>query len=180
MSPVVAHTGRVSDSTDAPPGSGQCVSIGGERDKVDHILMSVLLNVIWVVFGGFWLFLGYVFFGAVSILFIVTIPASVACFRIATFVLWPFGQAVIRKPGAGAGSAIMNIVWFIVAGFWLALSHVATALLQTMTIIGIPLAIGNLKLIPVTCFPFGKMVVSKRELAYRDAVVVAGLDLPGR
>ena len=53
----------------------------------------------------------------------------------------------------------MNFVWFIIAGFWLALGHVATAFAQAITIIGIPLAIANLKLIPITCFPFGKMVI---------------------
>ena len=62
-------------------------------------------------------------------------------------------------PGAGAGSALMNFVWFIIAGVWLAIGHVITAFFQAITIIGIPLAIANLKLIPITCFPFGKMVI---------------------
>lgn len=142
--------------------------------------MAVLLNLLWVVFGGFWLFLGYVFFGMFSIIFIVTIPAAIACFRIASFVLWPFGQAVVRKPGAGAGSFLMNAVWFVVAGLWLSILHVVTAVTLMLTIVGIPLALGNLKLVPVTCFPFGKMVVSKREIAHYDAVYSTGLDYPGR
>lgn len=121
--------------------------------------MRFLLNVIWLVFGGFWLFLGYIFAGIVACLFIVTIPAGVACFRIAAYVLWPFGRRVVPIPGAGAGSALMNFVWFIIAGVWLAIGHVITAFFQTITIIGIPLAIANLKLIPITCFPFGKMVI---------------------
>ena len=121
--------------------------------------MRFLLNVIWLVFGGFWLFLGYIFAGIVACLFIVTIPAGVACFRIAAYVLWPFGKRVVPIPGAGAGSALMNFVWFIIAGVWLAIGHVITAFFQAITIIGIPLAIANLKLIPITCFPFGKMVI---------------------
>lgn len=121
--------------------------------------MRFLLNVIWLVFGGFWLFLGYIFAGIVACLFIVTIPAGVACFRIAAYVLWPFGKRVVPMPGAGAGSALMNFVWFIIAGVWLAIGHVITAFFQAIMIIGIPLAIANLKLIPITCFPFGKMVI---------------------
>lgn len=121
--------------------------------------MRFLLNVIWLVFGGFWLFLGYIFAGIVACLFIVTIPAGVACFRIAAYVLWPFGRRVVPIPGAGAGSALMNFVWFIIAGVWLAIGHLITAFFQAITIIGIPLAIANLKLIPITCFPFGKMVI---------------------
>ena len=121
--------------------------------------MRFLLNIIWLVFGGFWLFLGYIFAGIVACLFIVTIPAGVACFRIAAYVLWPFGKRVVPMPGAGAGSDLMNIVWFLIAGVWLAIGHVLTAFAQAITIIGIPLAIANLKLIPITCFPFGKMVI---------------------
>lgn len=121
--------------------------------------MRTVLNVIWVVLGGFWLALSYVFAGVIACLFIVTIPAGVASFRIAGYVLWPFGREVVEKPGAGAGSALMNVVWFVVAGVWLALGHISTAAAQAITIIGIPLAIANVKLIPVTCFPFGKQVV---------------------
>ena len=121
--------------------------------------MRTLLNIIWFFFGGLPLFLGYLLAGVVACIFIVTIPAGVACFRIAGYVLWPFGKRVIDKPGAGAGSALMNIVWFVVAGLWLAIGHVTTAAAQAVTIVGIPLAIANLKMIPITCFPFGKAVI---------------------
>ena len=125
--------------------------------------MAFLLNVIWVVFGGFWLCLEYLFVGVIALIPIITIPASFACFRIAGYVLWPFGRTVVRQPRAGAGSAAMNIVWFLIAGLWLAIGHIITAAAMAITIIGIPLAVANLKLIPVTCFPFGKIVVSKRQ-----------------
>ncbi len=121
--------------------------------------MRFLLNVIWLVFGGFALFLGYILAGIVACIFIITIPAGVACFRIAAYVLWPFGKRVVPMPGAGSGSDLMNIVWFLIAGVWLAIGHILTAFAQAITIIGIPLAIANLKLIPITCFPFGKMVI---------------------
>ena len=125
--------------------------------------MAFLLNVIWVVFGGFWLCLEYVFVGVIALIPIITIPASFACFRIAGYVLWPFGRTVVRQPSAGVGSAAMNIVWFLIAGLWLAIGHIVTSAAMAITIIGIPLAVANLKLIPVTCFPFGKIVVSKRQ-----------------
>ena len=104
--------------------------------------MRTLLNIIWVVFGGFWLFLSYLFFGLIACLLIVTIPAGVASFRIAAYVLWPFGREVVPAPGAGAMSGISNIIWFLVAG--------------------LPLAVANIKLIPVTCFPFGKQIIETR------------------
>lgn len=127
--------------------------------------MRTLLNLIWLVFGGFWLALGYIAFGLIACVFIITIPAGVASFRMAAYALWPFGKTVVARPGAGSGSAIMNIIWFLVAGLWLAIGHITTAVAQAVTIIGIPLAIANLKMIPVTCFPFGKVIVDSRSAA---------------
>ena len=118
--------------------------------------MRTLLNIIWFFFGGLPLFLGYLLAGVVACIFVVTIPAGVACFRIAGYVLWPFGKRVIDKPGVGACSGLMNI---LVAGLWLAIGHITTAAAQAVTIVGIPLAIANLKMIPITCFPFGKAVI---------------------
>ncbi|MFT0848321.1 YccF domain-containing protein [Actinomycetaceae bacterium L2_0104] len=139
--------------------------------------MGLLLNLIWVVFGGFWLFLGYVVFGLLALIPIVTIPASLASFRIAGYVLWPFGRCVVRQPGAGTGTALMNIVWFLIAGLWLAIGHLVTAAFQAITIIGIPLAVANIKLIPVTCFPFGKMVISKRQAQLRGISMLGEVTL---
>lgn len=121
--------------------------------------MRTLLNIIWVLFGGWALFLGYLLAGLVACLFIITIPAGVACMRIAVYALWPFGREVVPVPGAGTMSEVSNVIWFLVAGLWLAIGHVLTAAAQAVTIIGIPLAIANIKMIPVTCFPFGKQIV---------------------
>lgn len=123
--------------------------------------MKTLLNIIWVVFAGFELFLAYVLAGVVACIFIVTIPVGVASFRIAGYIIWPFGREVVKQPGAGVGSSLMNGLWFIIAGWWLALGHVITGIGLAITIIGIPLAVANFKLIPVTCFPYGKMVVDE-------------------
>ena len=122
--------------------------------------MRTLLNIIWVITGGIWLSLGYFFFGLLACVLVVTIPAGVASFRMANYALWPFGRTVVEKPGAGAMSGLSNVMWFFVAGLWLAAGHIATAAAQAVTIIGIPLAIANVKMIPVTCFPFGKEIVS--------------------
>ena len=129
--------------------------------------VKTLLNLIWLIFAGFWLALGYIFFGIIACILVVTLPAGVACFRIANYVLWPFGREVVPAPGAGAMSGVSNIIWFLVAGLWLAIGHITTALAQAITIIGIPLAIANIKMIPVTCFPFGKQIVSSDQVYYR-------------
>ncbi|TDT33944.1 YccF domain-containing protein [Naumannella halotolerans] len=126
--------------------------------------MRTILNLIWLVLGGFWLALGYIAFGVLACLLIVTIPFGVASFRMASYALWPFGKAVVDKPSAGVGSGLANVIWFLIAGVWLAIGHVTTAVAQAVTIIGIPLAIANLKMIPVTCFPFGKMIVNSDSL----------------
>lgn len=121
--------------------------------------MRTLLNLIWLFVAGIWLAAAYIFFGLIACIFIITIPAGIACFRMASYALWPFGRTVVDDPSAGAASAVSNIVWFLVAGLWLAIGHLTTAAAQAVTIIGIPLAIANVKMIPVTCFPFGKMIV---------------------
>lgn len=126
-----------------------------------------MLNIIWFAFGGFALALGYFLFGIIACLFIVTIPAGVASFRMANFALWPFGRSVVQpRSGTGGMSTLSNIIWFIVAGLWLAIGHVATAAAQAVTIVGIPLALANLKMIPVTCFPFGRKIVNSDEIPF--------------
>ena len=130
--------------------------------------MRTLLNIIWLVFGGFWLALLYGLAGVVLCVLIITIPLGVASFRMASYALWPFGRAVVPKPGAGAGSVVLNVVWIVLAGWWLALGHVLTAVAQALTILGIPLAIANLKMIPISLVPYGKQIVSTDALQPGD------------
>jgi uncharacterized membrane protein YccF (DUF307 family) len=124
-------------------------------------LVRTLLNIIWFIFSGFWLWLAYMLAGVICCVLIVTIPWGIASFRIANYVAWPFGREVVEKPTAGFWSLIGNIIWFVVAGWWLAVAHVTTAIALCITIVGIPLAIANLKLIPVTLLPLGKQIVDK-------------------
>lgn len=126
--------------------------------------MRFLLNVIWLLTGGIWLALSYVLFGLLACIFIVTIPIGVASFRMASYAFWPFGRTVVETPRSGAVSAVANVIWFIVAGLGIAVTHVTTAAAQAVTIIGIPLAIANIKMLPVTMFPFGKKIVDSRAV----------------
>jgi uncharacterized membrane protein YccF (DUF307 family) len=121
--------------------------------------MRNLLNIIWLLLCGLWLSLGYLLAGVICCLLIITIPFGLASFRIADFTIWPFGRRLERRADAGAPSTIGNIIWFVFAGWWLALAHLATAVALAITIIGIPLALANLKLIPVSLAPLGRVIV---------------------
>jgi uncharacterized membrane protein YccF (DUF307 family) len=125
--------------------------------------MRVLLNVIWFVFAGLWIAIGYAIAALIMFILIITIPFGVAALRIGIFALWPFGKTVVRRADAGAGSAIGNVLWFLLAGWWLIILHVVTGVLLCLTIIGIPLGLANFKLIPVTFRPFGRDIVSIEE-----------------
>jgi uncharacterized membrane protein YccF (DUF307 family) len=122
--------------------------------------MRVILNVIWLVFAGFWLAILYVLAGIIACILIITIPFGLAAFRIAAFALWPFGRRIVRRSGAGAGSTIGNILWIILFGWWLALGHLLTGIALCLTIIGIPLGLGNFKLIAVSLTPLGREIIS--------------------
>jgi uncharacterized membrane protein YccF (DUF307 family) len=121
--------------------------------------MRPILNVVWLIFGGLWLALGYFLAGILCFILIVTIPFGFAAFRIGMYALWPFGYTVVDKPGARPGALIGNVIWVILCGIWLAIGHVLSAIAMAITIIGIPLAVANLKLIPVSLFPLGKEIV---------------------
>jgi uncharacterized membrane protein YccF (DUF307 family) len=122
--------------------------------------MRFILNVLWLIFGsGILLAIGYAFAGLICFALIITIPFGVASFRLANYSLWPFGRTLVTKPSAGVASAVANVIWIIVAGWWLALAHVLTGIAQCVTIIGIPFGIANFKLAPAALVPLGHEVV---------------------
>ena len=123
--------------------------------------MRTVLNIIWFIFSGFWLWLAYMLAGIICCVLIITIPWGIASFRMASYAAWPFGRELVDKPTAGILSFLGNVIWVIVAGWWIALTHVATGILLCITIIGIPLGIANFKLIPVSLMPLGKQIVRK-------------------
>ncbi len=122
--------------------------------------LNLVLNVLWLIVSGFWLAVGYAVAGVLMFILIVTIPFGIASFRLAGFVLWPFGRTLIRRPEAGAASAIGNVVWFILAGLWIAIAHLALGVALCITIIGIPFGWANIKLAAVAIAPLGKDIVS--------------------
>ena len=125
--------------------------------------MRLILNIIWFVLCGLWMAIGYALAAVICFILIITIPFGVAAWRIGVFALWPFGKKVVAKPTAGAGSAVGNVVWILVAGIWLALGHLTTGVALCLTIIGIPLGLANFKLIPVSLAPLGREIVSSDD-----------------
>src|SRR5215468_4124667 len=124
--------------------------------------MRVILNIIWLVLCGIWMAIGYAVAGLICfVLFflVITIPFGIAAFRIAGYVLWPFGRTIDRRPGAGLGSLIGNILWIILFGWWLAVGHLVSGILLCLTIIGIPLGLASFKIIPITLVPLGVRIV---------------------
>lgn len=123
---------------------------------------SVVLNVLWVLLAGFWLFLGYVMSGLVMCVTIVGIPFGIQSFKLAGFAFWPFGRVVMPRAGGSPSLRVVgNVLWFLFAGIWLALTHAITGLILCATVIGIPLGIANFKLIPLAIAPFGRDIVKK-------------------
>ena len=125
--------------------------------------MRLILNIVWLIFGGLWLALGYLLAALICFVLIITIPFGFASLRIAAYALWPFGRTIVEKPGPRPGALIGNVIWVILFGIWLAIGHVITAVAMAITIIGIPLALANLKLIPVSLMPLGKEIVPTNE-----------------
>jgi uncharacterized membrane protein YccF (DUF307 family) len=121
--------------------------------------MRVILNVIWLVLCGLWMAIFYVVAGALACVLIITIPFGIAAFRIANYVLWPFGRMIEPRRDAGADALIGNIIWILLFGWWLAIGHLTTGLLLCLTVIGIPLGIANFKIIPVSLVPLGTRIV---------------------
>jgi uncharacterized membrane protein YccF (DUF307 family) len=121
--------------------------------------LRLILNVIWFVLHGWLLALAYLLAGLIACLLVVTIPFGIAAFRLAGFAAVPFGRTTVSAPGAGAGSAIGNALWFLLIGWWLALLHVVAGIAYCVTIIGIPFGLALFKLALVGLFPLGKRVV---------------------
>ena len=121
--------------------------------------MRTLGNILWFLLAGLWLAIGYAVAGLIAFILIVTIPFGIASFRLAGFVIWPFGRTVVWQREAGVWSVIGNIIWVLVVGWELAIAHLVAGLLLFITIIGIPLGVACWKMIPLALFPLGREVV---------------------
>ena len=123
--------------------------------------LSLLLNVLWLALGGLPAALGWVIAAGLMALTIIGLPWTFAALRIALYTLLPFGMEMRSRPDAGVFSALGNIVWFVLAGWWLALAHLLIAVALAITIIGLPLAWAHLKLAGASLAPVGTEVVER-------------------
>jgi len=134
-------------------------------------VMSLLLNLLWIVFGGLWMALAWVVAAILMAITIIGLPWARAAFNIALYTLLPFGQRAVSRAeytgredlGTGPLGLIGNLVWLVIAGWWLALLHLMTAVLLAVTIIGLPFAWAHIKLAGLALWPIGKMIVPSDE-----------------
>ncbi len=132
-------------------------------------LFSVFLNLLWILFGGLWMALAWVLAGLIMAITIVGLPWARAAFNIASYTLLPFGRVAVSREevqghedlGTGALGTLGNLIWLVLAGWWLALAHILTAIALAITLIGIPFAWAHLKLVPLSLWPIGKMILDR-------------------
>ncbi len=121
--------------------------------------MNLLGNLIWLIFGGLAAALGYLFGGIVLCISVIGIPWGLQCFKLAGFVLWPFGRQVVSNTvNTGCLSLICNIIWLLCGGIYAAIVHVIFGIILFCTIIGIPFARQHFKLVEISLMPFGKTI----------------------
>jgi len=123
--------------------------------------MRMILNLIWLVLCGLWMAIAYAVAGLLCFLLfflVITIPFGIAAFRIANYVLWPFGRTITPRRDSGVGSLIGNVIWIVLFGWWLAIGHLVTGVLLCLTVIGIPLGLANFKIIPISLLPLGVQI----------------------
>ena len=128
--------------------------------------LSLLLNILWIVFGGLWMAAGWIVAAVIMAITIIGLPWARAAFNIASYALLPFGRKAVSRAehlgthdiGTGPFGLLGNIVWLVLAGWWLALGHLLTAILWAVTILGIPFAWAHLKLAGIELWPIGKMI----------------------
>lgn len=129
--------------------------------------VSIFLNIVWLLLGGLWMAFGWLVAAVIMAITIIGLPWARAAFNIAAYTLLPFGQKAVRRDaltgqsdaGTGALGLIGNLIWLLLAGWWLALAHVITAVILAVTIIGIPFAWAHLKLAGIALWPIGKTIV---------------------
>jgi uncharacterized membrane protein YccF (DUF307 family) len=129
--------------------------------------LSLLLNILWIIFGGLWMAVGWIVAAIIMAITIIGLPWARAAFNIASYTLLPFGRKAVsraehlgtRDIGTGTFGLLGNIVWLVLAGWWLALGHLLTAILWAVTIVGIPFAWAHFKLAGIALWPIGKTIV---------------------
>lgn len=132
-------------------------------------MIRFIMNILWLVLGGLWMGLGWYIAGLIMLLSIIGIPWAKACFVIGSFAFWPFGKEVVRRDsvtgrsdvGTGVLGLLGNVIWFLFGGLWLTIGHLLAALVNFVSIIGIPFGLQHLKLATICLAPIGKTVVER-------------------
>lgn len=131
--------------------------------------VNFLMNILWLILGGFWMAIGWYLAGVVMAITIIGLPWARACFVLGNLSMWPFGKEVVDRRdvsghdiGTGTLGFVGNVIWFVLAGVWLAIGHLLAAVANFITIIGIPFALQHLKLAGLALAPIGKTVIDKR------------------
>ena len=130
-------------------------------------VMPLFLNILWIVFGGLGMAVGWLIAAVVMAITIIGLPWARAAFNIAAYTLLPFGQRAVNREavtgrgdfGTGIFGLIGNVIWLVLAGWWLAIGHLLAALALAITIVGIPFAWAHLKLAGIALWPIGKVIV---------------------
>jgi uncharacterized membrane protein YccF (DUF307 family) len=139
------------------------VSLAPYGEKGD--LVKTILNIVWLLLAGLWLAFGYLLAALLLAITIVGLPFAKQALKLAHYALWPFGRTLIQSPERNKSvSIVANILWFVLAGWWLALAHLITGCLLCLTVIGIPLGVADLKMAGAALVPFGREVVRTRDL----------------
>ena len=141
--------------------------------------MRAVLNVLWLILAGLWMALAYLVAGVLMCITIIGIPFGVQAFKLAGYALWPFGRTLVPTQRHGGLSVIGNILWFILAGWWLALGHLFTGILLCLTIIGIPLGVASFKMAGAALVPFGKEIKRIKDLGQvPEGAIAVGEESP--
>ena len=137
--------------------------------------MRFLLNLIWLILAGLWLAIEYVIAAVLLAITVVGLPFAKQALKLAGYALWPFGRTLIPSAARSVSlSVVGNVLWFVLAGWWLALSHLVTGCLLCLTVIGIPLGVADFKMAGAALAPFGKQIVRKKDLVYAPTVGTEG------
>ena len=142
------------------------VAMNEAKGQPEMSALSVLLNLLWIIFGGLWMAAGWMIAAVVMAITIIGLPWTRAAFNIAVYTLLPFGQKAVSRAayghndiGTGPLGILGNVLWFVLAGWWLALAHLITAIMLAITIVGISFAWAHVKLAGLALWPIGKMIV---------------------
>jgi uncharacterized membrane protein YccF (DUF307 family) len=162
---MVGPLRRVRSETCAPPALVIALALYGAD-------VRTIGNLLWIIFAGIWLALGYAIAGLVMCITIIGIPFGIQAFKLAQLSLWPFGRTVVPAPATGGvGQLIANLIWLVLFGWEIFLAHLALGALLCITIVGVPFGIQAFKLSVLALWPFGRTVVT---IAEAEAMGITG------